>query len=100
MQREPYQDLHPEVECPECGGAGFFGNGPVVEPCYHCRGTGVLINESVFLEPRKPMVRERRCQQRRVMSSPPSPYCTPKGRGTRGGGFPFVSPPASPRLAN
>ena len=49
MQHEPYQDLHPEVACPTCEGIGFFGNGPYVEFCAYCRGTGVIIDESVTL---------------------------------------------------
>ena len=57
MAREVYQDAHPEVDCPECGGAGFFGNGPYVVPCEFCRGTGVLIDDSVSLLPRKPISR-------------------------------------------
>jgi DnaJ-class molecular chaperone len=71
MQHEPYQDLQPEVPCPECGGAGFFGNGPVVEPCDICRGKGVLINESVTLKRvrRKPIGRERRKRARDVKTS-------------------------------
>ena len=55
--RELYQDRHPEVDCSECGGAGFFGNGPTVVPCGHCGGTGVLIDDSVMLPPRKPIRR-------------------------------------------
>jgi hypothetical protein len=47
MQHEPYQGLHPEVTCPECGGAGFFGDGPFVESCACCRGIGVLIDDGV-----------------------------------------------------
>ena len=57
MPREIYQDAHPEVDCGECGGAGFFGSGPNVDPCAYCRGTGVLIDDSVTLAPRKPMRR-------------------------------------------
>ena len=62
MQHEPYQDLHPEVPCPTCDGAGFFGNGPYVEFCAYCHGTGVIIDESVILPnpKRKPVGRERR----------------------------------------
>ena len=52
-----YQDRHPEIDCPECGGAGFFGNGPVADACGCCGGTGVLINNSVTLSARKPMRR-------------------------------------------
>ena len=58
MPRELYQDRHPEVDCDECGGAGFFGNGPYVEPCDCCGGTGVLIDDSVMLSALKPMRRE------------------------------------------
>jgi hypothetical protein len=58
MPRELYQDRHPEIDCTECGGAGFFGNGPNVEPCGYCAGTGVVIAESVMLSPRNPMRRE------------------------------------------
>jgi DnaJ-class molecular chaperone len=47
----PYQDLHPEVACPTCEGAGFFGDGPYVEFCAYCHGTGVMIDEGVWLEP-------------------------------------------------
>jgi DnaJ-class molecular chaperone len=54
MARLPYQDMHPEVDCPECGGAGFFGNGPQVDPCDYCGGTGVLIDGSQLLSARKP----------------------------------------------
>ena len=57
MPRELYQDRHPEVDCAECGGAGFFGNGPNVEPCGYCAGKGVVIDDSVMLPPRKPMRR-------------------------------------------
>jgi hypothetical protein len=57
MPRELYQDRHPEIDCDECGGAGFFGNGPIVEPCDCCRGTGVLIDDSVLLSAPKPMRR-------------------------------------------
>jgi hypothetical protein len=28
------------VECRECGGAGFFGNGPIAEACFACHGEG------------------------------------------------------------
>jgi len=55
--RELYQDKHPESDCPECGGAGFFGNGPIVDPCGYCGGTGVLIDDSRMLSPRKPIRR-------------------------------------------
>ena len=55
--RQVYQDIYLETDCPECGGAGFFGNGPYVDPCDYCRGTGVLINESVLLSARKPVRR-------------------------------------------
>ena len=37
--------------------AGFFGNGPTVDPCGCCRGTGVLIDDNVMLSPRKPVRR-------------------------------------------
>ena len=57
MPRELYQDRHPEIDCAECGGAGFFGNGPNVDPCGYCAGTGVLIDDSVVLSPRKPIQR-------------------------------------------
>jgi hypothetical protein len=57
MPRELYQDKHPEIDCTECGGPGFFGNGPNVEPCGYCGGTGVVIAESVTLSPRNPMRR-------------------------------------------
>jgi hypothetical protein len=42
---------NPEIPCPECSGAGFFGdNGPVAESlCGFCRGTGVLINGGPYL---------------------------------------------------
>jgi DnaJ-class molecular chaperone len=47
--------------CPTCGGAGFFGNGPYVEFCAYCHGTGEIIDETEWLEPdRKPVERERR----------------------------------------
>ena len=57
MPRELYQDTYHEIDCSECGGAGFFGNGPNVEPCGCCAGTGVVIDDSVMLSPRKPMRR-------------------------------------------
>ena len=57
MPRELYQDRHPESDCAECGGAGFFGNGPNVDPCVCCAGTGVLIDDGVILSARKPMRR-------------------------------------------
>jgi hypothetical protein len=57
MPRELYQDRHPEIDCGECGGAGFFGNGPNVEPCGYCAGTGVVIDDSVMLSTRKPIRR-------------------------------------------
>jgi hypothetical protein len=71
MQHEPYQDLHPEVDCPECGGAGFFGDGPFVESCACCRGIGVLIDDTVIAPraERKPVARERRNEQRRARTS-------------------------------
>ena len=65
MPRQLYQDTHPEVDCPECGGAGFFGNGPCVEPCGPCGGTGVLINENVILQPRKPVRRAKSLERAR-----------------------------------
>ena len=49
-----YQDVHPEEPCPECGGAGFFGDGPVVDSCGYCMGTGVLIDEGILPAERKP----------------------------------------------
>ena len=61
MQHEPYHDIHPEIPCPECGGAGFFGDGPIAETCDCCGGKGVLINEGAE---RKPMMRERRKEPR------------------------------------
>lgn len=33
-----------ESDCPECGGAGFFGNGPIGNYCTYCRGFGVLVD--------------------------------------------------------
>ena len=57
MSREFYQDLHPEVDCSECCGAGFFGSGDIVELCSYCGGKGVLIDDSVMLSPRKPILR-------------------------------------------
>ncbi len=35
--------MNPEVPCPECDGAGFYGgNGPVVHCiCAFCHGTGI-----------------------------------------------------------
>ncbi len=35
--------MNPEIPCPECDGAGFYGgNGPVVHSiCTFCKGTGV-----------------------------------------------------------
>ena len=55
MPRELYQDTYHEIDCSECGGAGFFGNGPNVEPCGYCAGKGVVIDDSVRLSRRKPM---------------------------------------------
>jgi DnaJ-class molecular chaperone len=71
MQHEPYQDLHPEVPCPTCEGAGFFGNGPYVEFCAYCHGTGVIVDESVTPNDvkRKPVARERPKEQRRARTS-------------------------------
>ena len=70
MQDEPYQDLHSEVPCPTCEGAGFFGNGPYVEFCAYCHGTGVKIDESVTLEPERMLVgREQRKLPRQVRTS-------------------------------
>ena len=71
MQHEPYQDLHPEVPCPACEGAGFFGNGPYVEFCAYCRGTRVIIDENVTLTKpkRKPLSRERRKTTRQAKVS-------------------------------
>jgi DnaJ-class molecular chaperone len=71
MQHEPYQDLHPETPCPECGGAGFFGDGPIVDACDCCGGKGVLIDDSVTLTAveRKPVGRERRKVPRRLRIS-------------------------------
>ena len=57
MSRECYQDVHPEMDCGECGGAGFFGSGDIVERCGYCGGKGVLIDDTVMLSPRKPMRR-------------------------------------------
>jgi DnaJ-class molecular chaperone len=78
MQHEPYQDLHPEVPCPACEGAGFFGNGPYVEFCAYCHGTGVMIDESVTLTgvERKPLGRERRKAPRRpkISGGDPDPF--------------------------
>jgi hypothetical protein len=54
----------PETPCPECSGAGFFGNnGPIAETiCGFCKGAGVLVEESAYRhlsEPqRKPVGRE------------------------------------------
>lgn len=31
-----------ESDCPECSGAGFFGNGPIGNSCSRCHGFGVL----------------------------------------------------------
>lgn len=41
----------PETSCPECLGVGFFGNnGPVVESqCGRCNGTGVLVEDSLYV---------------------------------------------------
>ena len=55
MPRELYQDTYHEIDCTECGGAGFFGNGPNVDLCGYCRGTGVLIDDNVRLSPSKPV---------------------------------------------
>jgi len=69
MVQEPYQDLHPEVPCPTCDGVGFFGNGPYVEFCACCHGTGALIDETVTESKRKPVGRERRKESRRARTS-------------------------------
>jgi DnaJ-class molecular chaperone len=35
-----------ETICPECSGAGFFGDtGPTGERCGHCNGNGVLVED-------------------------------------------------------
>lgn len=76
MQHDPYQDLHPEVPCPTCDGVGFFGSGPYVEFCAYCHGMGVMIDESVRLEPeRKPVERERRniANRLKVVGGDPDP---------------------------
>jgi DnaJ-class molecular chaperone len=75
MPHDLYQDLHPEVPCPTCEGAGFFGNGPYVEFCAYCHGTGVIIDESITVtEPeRKPMQRERRKERRYHRTSEETP---------------------------
>jgi len=54
--------LAPRDPVSECGGAGFFGDGPYVEPCDICGVKGVLIDDSVPITQakRKPIVRERR----------------------------------------
>ena len=57
MARQFYQDVYPEIDCTECGGAGFFGNGPNVDPCDYCGGTGVLIDGSRLLFACKPVGR-------------------------------------------
>lgn len=38
-----------EIPCPQCSGAGFFGNnGPRVErKCEACNGTGVLVEDGL-----------------------------------------------------
>jgi hypothetical protein len=53
-----YQDAYFEFDCEECGGAGFFGNGPIVEPCDVCQGRGVLVGEDPRPASRKPPSRE------------------------------------------
>jgi hypothetical protein len=57
MNRELYQNVHPELDCAECGGAGFVGNGPSVELCRHCMGTGVLTADTSMLPLRRPTCR-------------------------------------------
>ena len=59
------------LTCPECGGAGFFGDGPFVESCACCHGTGVLIDDRVIESEakRKPVARERRKEPRRARTS-------------------------------
>ena len=47
-----------ETDCPECSGAGFFGNsGPIVEKlCDFCKGTGVLVEGQAYrFLPKKPV---------------------------------------------
>ncbi len=46
--------MNDETNCPECSGIGSFRDhdGKLI-PCFHCRGTGVLKDESAYqhLEP-------------------------------------------------
>ncbi len=75
MPRDAYQDEHPEVACPTCEGAGFFGNGPYVEFCAYCHGTGVLIDEREFFAPeRKPVEREYRREAKKVVGGEDEPF--------------------------
>jgi hypothetical protein len=57
MPRE-VQDEYVEFDCDECGGAGFFGSGPIVDPCDVCQGKGVLVGEDPRPASRKPPHRE------------------------------------------
>ena len=60
--------MTPETICPECSGAGFFGNnGPLAEStCGKCKGTGVLVDGSAYRHvpaiPRRPMNRAEESQ--------------------------------------
>ena len=53
----------PEIDCDQCGGAGFFGDNPFhAEACGTCNGTGVLVEQrpyrSAFASMRKDVGRE------------------------------------------
>jgi len=37
-----------ELDCVDCGGAGFFGNGPYVIFCGACNGLGVVVEGSAY----------------------------------------------------
>lgn len=62
-----------ESDCPECGGAGFFGNGPIGNTCSHCRGFGVLRDGRPYdlqlpEAPRKPMGWEQEISFRKAFN--------------------------------
>ncbi len=37
-----------ELDCDNCSGAGFFGNGPTATFCLKCGGLGVLSEGSIY----------------------------------------------------
>lgn len=76
MPREVYQDEHLEVPCPSCKGVGFFGNGPYVEFCAYCQGTGILIEEVIpeVAPERKPIGREYGAERERAVGDDDVPF--------------------------